>query len=110
MSAVRVKISAQASAEIEDAALYFVEISVAVFDRFFKQLADAKLHIANFPASGLIRYAHELNIPNLRYWALRDFPYALFYIHDSAQCTVIRCAHLASDIPASLREVLPTQH
>lgn len=107
---MRIEISAQADADIEAAGLYFAGFSLTVFGRFYQQLGEAKQHISQFPASGLIRYAHELNIPNLRYWALHGFPYALFYIHEPSQCTVIRCAHLASDIPASLSEVVLTQH
>jgi toxin ParE1/3/4 len=110
MSVVRVELSTQADADIEGAALYFANVSASVLANFYQQLQAAMHHIAAFPSSGFNRYAHELNIPNLRYWTLHGFPYALFYVQDPELCYVTRCAHLASDIPASLREILPTQH
>ena len=47
---------------------------------------------------------HELNIPQLRVWPLRHFPYMLFYIEHADHLDVIRCVHEHRDIPASFRE------
>jgi toxin ParE1/3/4 len=108
MNPVRVELSAQANEDIEYAALYYADISNATLNKFYEQLQHAQRHIGNFPASGFSSYAPILNIPNLRYWMLSGFPYALFYVQEPRLCYVIRLVHLASDIPASLKEVLPT--
>jgi toxin ParE1/3/4 len=90
--------------------LYYADISNDVFNSFYRELAAAQAHIASFPASGLSRYAHELKIANLRYWPLNRFPYALFYLEQGTHCRIVRLTHLARDIPASLKEVLPNLH
>jgi toxin ParE1/3/4 len=110
MNAVRIELSAQADEDIENAALYYANISNAIFNAFYGQLQQAQRHIGRFPASGFSSYAPILNIPNLRFWMLSGFPYALFYVQEQQLCYVIRLVHLASDIPVSLKEVLPALH
>lgn len=38
---------------------------------FIKALEQAYAHIGRHPATGSTRYAHELNLPDLRSWSLR---------------------------------------
>jgi len=33
------------------------------------------VHTGRHPATGLPRYAHELNLPSLRFWPLAHFPH-----------------------------------
>ncbi len=110
MKPLALKLTAQADEDIFDASVYYADISNEVFDSFYRELAVAQAHIATFPSSGLTRYAHALKLANLRYWPLNRFPYALFYLEQDRQCSIIRLTHLSKDIPASLREVLPTIH
>jgi toxin ParE1/3/4 len=108
MKALTLKFTEQADEDIFEASLNYADISNDVFNSFYSELAAAQSHIANFPSSGLSRYAHELKLANLRYWPLSRFPYALFYLEQDTHCRIIRLTHLSRDIPASLREVLPT--
>jgi toxin ParE1/3/4 len=107
---VRVELSLAADSDILLAALHYANVSDAVLDKFYKALFAAQQHIARYPSSGLNRYAYEVSIPNLRHWPLNGFPYALFYLEHSAHCTVIRCAHMSSNIPSNLQTAQPTLH
>lgn len=47
---------------------------------FIEALEHAYDHIARHPATGSPRYAHELNLPGLLTWALKRYPYLVFYV------------------------------
>jgi toxin ParE1/3/4 len=95
--------SALADADIQSAVEFYLTESAALAGRFVGALEQATRHIEAHPASGSPRYAQELNLPQLRFWPLRRFPYALFYVEHSDHLDVIRCVHLRRDIPASLQ-------
>jgi toxin ParE1/3/4 len=96
--------SALAAADVEEAVeLYFAE-SAPLALRFVSALERAVRQIEAHPESGSPRYAHELNLPQLRFWPLHRFPHALFYIEHADHLDVIRCVHMRRDMPASLRE------
>jgi len=69
---------------------------------FIDALAQAYAHISQSPASGSPRYAHDLNIPGLRFWPLRRYPYLVFYVERDDHIDVWRLLHGQSDIPASM--------
>ena len=56
------------------------------------------------PAGGSPRYAREPDLPGLRSWVVRGFPYLVFYAERAADINVWRILHGARDIPAWLRE------
>lgn len=95
--------SALAEADIRSAIEFYVAESVDVAADFIDELERATRHIESHPATGSPRYAHELNIPQLRFWPLGRFPFALFYIEHSDHLDVIRCVHMSRNIPASLQ-------
>ncbi len=99
--------SALAGADIQSAVEFYVAETVQVAAAFIDELERATRHIESHPATGSPRYAHELNIPQLRFWPLRRFPFALFYIEHADHLDVIRCVHMSRDIPASLRDDVP---
>lgn len=99
--------SALADADVEAALAYYATENVEAALGFLDELQHATEHIEANPATGSPRYAHELNIPRLRFWSLRHFPYALFYIEHSDHLDVIRCVHLSRDVPACFREDVP---
>ena len=99
--------SALAAADIQSAVEFYLAESVKVATAFVDELERATRHIETHPAIGSPRYAHELNIPQLRFWPLSRFPYALFYIEHADHLDVIRCVHMSRDIPASLRDDVP---
>lgn len=95
--------SSLADKDIQQALAYYLEISAATALGFLDALEHAVGHIQSHPGSGSPRYAHELGIPQLRYWMLQGFPYALFYIEHHDHLDVIRFPHLEQDIPEGLR-------
>lgn len=96
-------LSGLADGDIQQALVYYADISAETATRFVDALEHAVGHIQTHPGSGSPQYAHELGIPQLRYWMLQGFPYALFYIEHHDHLDVIRFPHLEQDIPESLR-------
>lgn len=99
--------SALAEADIESALDFYLAEAVQAAASFIDELERATGHIESNPATGSPRYAHELNIPRLRFWPLKRFPYALFYIEHVDHLDLIRCVHMSRDIPACLRDDTP---
>ena len=60
--------------------------------------------LSRHPGAGASRYAYELDIPGLRSWPLRRFPYLIFYMEQADHIDVWRVLHGRRDIPASMRE------
>ncbi|MCY4485248.1 MAG: type II toxin-antitoxin system RelE/ParE family toxin [Spirochaetaceae bacterium] len=71
---------------------------------FIDELEEAYRHIAQYPASGSSRYASELDVPGLRSWPLRRYPYVVFYRAQGGHIDVWRVLHGRRDIAAWLRE------
>ncbi|NWB98345.1 type II toxin-antitoxin system RelE/ParE family toxin [Pseudomonas gingeri] len=71
---------------------------------FIDDLEAAYAHISRHPASGLPRYAHELNLPGLLYWPLSRYPHLVFYVERKDHIDVWRVLHGMRDIPAWLTE------
>lgn len=46
---------------------------------FIDAVEQAFVHLGHHPAAGFPRYAHELDLPSVRHWPLRDYPFLLFY-------------------------------
>jgi toxin ParE1/3/4 len=96
--------SALADEDISAAVDFYLGESVPAAMAFIDELERATRRIETHPATGSPRYAEALHIPQLRFWPLRKFPYALFYIEHADHLDVIRCVHMSRDIPASLQE------
>ena len=73
------------------------------FSKFADALEKAVTHIQREPGTGSARYAHELDIPGLRFWLMGRFPYGLFYLEHEDHLLLVRLVHMSRDIPASLR-------
>ena len=71
---------------------------------FIEALERAHAHIGRQPAAGSSRYAHELNLPGLRSWALKRYPHLVFYIERTDHIDVWRVLHGERDIPAWMHE------
>ncbi len=90
----------RAQQDIEEAiAHYLQEASDQVAFRFIDALEHAYIHISRHPATGSPRYAHELNIAELRTWPLPRFPFLIFYITRPDHIDVLRVLHVQRDIP-----------
>ncbi len=66
---------------------------------FIDALERAFTQIGRHPESGSTRFAHELNLPGLRSWPLKHFPYLVFYVFREARVDVWRILHSNRDIP-----------
>ena len=66
---------------------------------FIDELERAFGHIGRSPTAGSPRYAHELNIPGLRFWSLRRYPHIVFYVERPDHIDVWRVLHGQRDIP-----------
>lgn len=71
---------------------------------FIDALEQAYGHISRHPATGSPRYAHELNLPGLRFWPLTRYPHLVFYVEHSDHIDVWRVLHGQRDIPAWMRQ------
>lgn len=104
MEAYRVEKTALARADIEAAAAFYAVHALHVLPMFLLALDQALKHLSQMPLSGSGRYGQTLNIPNLRHWAVKGFPYVLMYTVDAADVLIVRCLHAASDIPMNLQD------
>jgi toxin ParE1/3/4 len=68
---------------------------------FIDALENGIHQITRSPNSGLLRFAFELGIPELRAWSLRRFPYVIFYMPLGDRIDIWRVLPTRRDIPAS---------
>lgn len=95
----------QACLDVDDAiAHYLSEASESVAIGFVDTLEIAYLHIGSHPATGSTRYSHELNLPGLRCWPLKRYPYLVFFVEMPDHIDVWRVLHSHRDIPPRLQE------
>ncbi len=72
--------------------------------RFVDAFEGTYRHISRHPAGGSLLFAAELNLPRVRSWRLRRFPYFVFYVETEECIDVWRVVHGARDIPAWMQE------
>ncbi len=94
--------SALAEADIDAAVDYYCFEAPHIVIAFIDALEAAIRHIETLPASGSPRFGQELDIPKLRHWPIRGFPYAVFYLEQPDHLKVIRVVHMGRDLPAGL--------
>lgn len=80
-------------------AYYLGEFAEQAAYGFIGALEDAYAHIGRHPATGSPRYAHELNLPGLRFWPLTRYPHLVFYVERPNHIDVWRVLHGTRDIP-----------
>ena len=71
---------------------------------FIDALEQAYAHIGRHAATGSPRYAHELNLPGLRFWPLTRYPHLVFYIEMDDHIDVWRVLHGERDIPTWMHQ------
>lgn len=102
---------ALARQDVEDAVSYYLnEEAVQAALGFIDALEQAYSHIGRHPATGSPRYAHEFNLPSLRSWPLKRYPYMVFYVERDDHIDVWCVLHGMWDIPAWLRDGDDTHH
>jgi len=91
----------QARRDVEEAVDYYTrEAGQKVALGFVDAVEHAYRAIAGQPATGSPRYAYELDLPGLRMWPLRRYPYLVFYVERDDHIDVWRVLHAQRDIPA----------
>jgi toxin ParE1/3/4 len=91
--------------DIDDAiACYLSENAEQAAFGFIDALEQASARIGRHPATGSPRYAHELNLPGLRFWPLAHYPHFVFYVERPEHIDVWRVLHGQRDIPAWMQE------
>jgi toxin ParE1/3/4 len=83
---------------------YLAEGTAGAALRFVDAVEQAFLHVAYYPDSGSARFAHELELPGLRHWPVKGFPYLVFYHNRDHHLDVWRVLHQERDIPEWLRK------
>lgn len=95
---------ARADEDVDEAIDYFLVESPASALRIVDTLEAAYKHIQRAPGAGSPRYAHELNLPGLRSWPCKRYPYLVFYVERADSIDVWRVLHTRRDIPRWLHD------
>ncbi len=94
-----------AGRDAEDAVDYYLqEAGNQVALGFIESLQKTYDFIGRHPQTGLPRYDHELNLPGLRMWSLKRYPYLVFYVEQDDHIDVWRVLNSYRDIPVWLRD------
>jgi toxin ParE1/3/4 len=67
-------------------------------------LEKAYSPMGRYPETGLPHFAHDLNLPSLRAWQLKRYPYVVFYMEQTDHIDVWRVLHERRDVPAWLQD------
>jgi toxin ParE1/3/4 len=89
----------RADQDVQEAIDYYLQNAPEHALAFIDALELAYRHIQRQPGSGSLRYAHELNLPGLRFWRCKRHPYLVFYFEGPDQIDVWRVLHGKRDIP-----------
>ena len=80
MSVKAVVPRAQARRDVDEAIDHYLgEAGEKAALGFIDDLERVFSHVAHRPAAGSPRYAHALDLPGLRSWPLKHYPYLVFY-------------------------------
>lgn len=85
---------------------YLAEAGASVAGDFVNSLENAITHLSRHSRIGSTRYAHELDIPDLRSWPLKRFPYLIFYADMPTHVEIWRLLHSHTDIPKWMQEAV----
>jgi toxin ParE1/3/4 len=93
----------RADEDVEAAVEYYLQHAPEVTLRFVDALEQTYRQIQQRPTIGSPRYAHELNLPGLRFRQCKRFPYLVFYVEYAQQIDIWRVLHGSRDISAWLQ-------
>ena len=86
--------------DVDEIIDYYLETSPeAIALGFVDALESAYAQIGLSPALGSPRYAFELELPGLRSWPLKRYPYLIFYVERDDHVEVWRVLHRRRDMP-----------
>ena len=100
-----VRLRRQATDDIDAALAYYVrEARAEVAIRFIDAVERATIEIGRHPRNGSLRFSYELDIPDLRTWPVRRFPYLIFYVETDDGVDVWRVLHARRHLQGLLAE------
>lgn len=104
MTPCRIVLRRKAEQDIAEAVdHYFGEGGAELVLQFIDSLQSAFDQLTRHPESGSPRYATELDLPGLRHWRLKRFPYLIFYVVHADVVDVWRVLHGKRDIPETMQ-------
>jgi toxin ParE1/3/4 len=95
----RARLDAEAAVDYYDS-----EAGGSVARGFIDRLEKAYQALGSHPAAGSLKYAYELNLPGLRSWPVKRYPYIIFYVDLPAHIEIWRILHAQRDIAAWMQE------
>ncbi len=96
---------ARARSDAEGIVDYYRSVSNNAIARdFIARLEQALRAIRLHPAAGSLRYGYDLNLPGLRSWQVKRYPYLVFYFDTPSNIDIWRILHAQRDIASSLHE------
>ena len=98
---------ARADADVQGAIDHYLAAAPEAAAGFIDALEAAYRYIQRAPATGSPRYAHELNLPGLRFWVCSRYQYLVFYMELADRIEVWRVLHAKRDVPAWLQHEGP---
>ncbi|MDH3731368.1 MAG: type II toxin-antitoxin system RelE/ParE family toxin [Acidimicrobiia bacterium] len=105
---MQVTLRAVAAEAIEAAVNYYrPEAGPETALPFVDSFETAIDHLSRHPFTGSLRFAFELEIPELRSWRLERFPYLVFYVAGDDLIDIWRVLHVRRDVPAHLTDEPP---
>lgn len=93
----------RADEDVRESISYYLEQSPKVALNFVDALEQTYRKIQQRPGAGSPRYAHELNLPGLRFMQCKRFSYLIFYVESAHQIDIWRVLHGSRDIPSWLQ-------
>lgn len=94
----------RAEADIQEIVSYYqAQDAQTAALQFIDELEAAIYHLQAFPETGSPRFAHLLDLPGLRSWSLKRFPFLIFYFETAVSIDIWRILHQHRDVPAHLQ-------
>jgi toxin ParE1/3/4 len=95
----------RADRDIQEAVDHYLrDANESIALAFIDAVEKSFQHVGLRPATGSTRYGHELDVPGLRCWPVKGYPYLVFYIEREDHIDVWRVLHGQRDIPVWLRD------
>jgi toxin ParE1/3/4 len=85
---------------------YLAENADAAALGFVDELERATSELARHPKLGSTRYAYELQLPEVRSWMVKRFPFVVFYVEEPDVIDIWRVLHAENDVPSWLKKRL----
>ena len=100
-----VRLRRRAADDVEAAiGRYLDDAGPEIAGRFIDAVERGLQQIGRHPHSGSLRFAYELDLPELRVWPLARFPYLVFYVERQHEIDVWRVLHSRRDLPLTLAD------